>query len=412
MASPHPTSYCKHSPKFQLKHFTEEQAPTTSYPRKDIPVKGCVYDSNEESSENELEQMSSIRNKRTLSTSEDSDESWIDSDYFKPSSIKTAKTRRYSSSGMSQQSKPHSFTHQSKCSTMHSASSSKLPRRRGDDSNDKSDEDFKPTSRKRMRIFGSTEYYSLREKFTKYLQTRKKSRLSKTGTGCTSARETSSERESSPQYSRKRPNIDYDAHKNVVALDCEIVSCRPTAKWFQNAVPKFGKGKATEVSVAAQCAIVGYDYKVLYNSYIRSDLQITNWRGMAPSDLESATPFEKAREQILHQLKDKLVVANDIRHDLSALQIHRGRDILSSNIRDTSTCELLRRKANVPTELPNASLRALVKGILNRNIHKKGPHDPVKDATDAMELYHTVEEEWERQITGNVNSTSDSEDLL
>ena len=53
-----------------------------------------------------------------------------------------------------------------------------------------------------------------------------------------------------------------------------------------------------------------------------------------------------------------------------------------------------------------------MKGILNRNIHKKGPHDPVEDATDAMELYRTVEKEWERQIAGNVNSTSDSEDLL
>ena len=220
---------------------------------------------------------------------------------------------------------------------------------------------FKPTSSKRMGIFSSAEYYSLKKKLRKYLQTRKDSRQSKTGTGCfdyTSTRETSSERESSPQYSaangRKRPKIDYDARKNVVALDCEIVSCRPTVEWFRNAVPKLGKGKATEVSVAAQCAIVGYDYKVLYNSYIRSDLQITNWRSMDPSDLESATPFEKAREQILHQLKDKLVVANDIRHDLAALQIHRGRDILSNNIRDTSTCELLRRKANVPTEFPNA----------------------------------------------------------
>ena len=45
-----------------------------------------------------------------------------------------------------------------------------------------------------------------------------------------------------------------------------------------------------------------------------------------------ATPPEKARNQILHQLKGKLVVANAIKHDLAPLQILEGQHIPSNNI--------------------------------------------------------------------------------
>ena len=47
----------------------------------------------------------------------------------------------------------------------------------------------------------------------------------------------------------------------------------------------------------------------------------------------------------------------------------------------------------MPAAYPNASLRALAKGILNHNIQKRKPHDQVEDA---MELYHKLEEEWKK----------------
>ena len=86
-----------------------------------------------------------------------------------------------------------------------------------------------------------------------------------------------------------------------------------------------------------------------------------------------------------------IVVANDIRHDFSALQIHLGRHILPANVRDTSTCVALRKIAGVPA---HASLHAFARGVLGRRVQVTRPHSPVEDAAVAMELYRAVEEEW------------------
>ena len=85
-----------------------------------------------------------------------------------------------------------------------------------------------------------------------------------------------------------------------------------------------------------------------------------------------------------------IVVANDIRHDFSALQIHLGRHILPANVRDTSTCVALRKIAGVPA---HASLHAFARGVLGRRVQVTRPHSPVEDTAVAMELYRAVEEE-------------------
>ena len=188
--------------------------------------------------------------------------------------------------------------------------------------------------------------------------------------------------------------------KNAVALDCEMVSCRPTERWFLNASPRKRKRTPVEVTVAGHCALVDYDYRVVYNSHIRpgpTTAAITNWRGIRPRDIVGAPSLEEAREQILRLLEKKLVVAHDIKNDLASLQIHLDAHIPSDNVRDTSNCEILRRLARVPVSLPRASLRHLALRVLGRRVQTTRPHCPVEDATVTMELYRAVEEEWERQ---------------
>ena len=80
-------------------------------------------------------------------------------------------------------------------------------------------------------------------------------------------------------------------------------------------------------------------------------------------------------------------------HDFDALQIYFN--IPKDNIRDTSTCEPLRKKAGEDVTKPYVKLKKLVKAILGHNIQKKRPHDPVEDARAAMDLYKVVEQEWE-----------------
>ena len=192
------------------------------------------------------------------------------------------------------------------------------------------------------------------------------------------------------------------ARGGVIALDCEMLSCRPTKKWFLNAVSKERPWRRTpkEVSVAAHCALVDYDFKVVYETRIwPGDVAaaVTNWKGVRPGDLVDAPQLNEARGTILWFLRGKLVVANDIRHDLAALQIHLGRHLPRDCIRDTSTCAALRRIAGIPASFPWASLRDLARGVLGRRIQAARPHSPVEDAAVAMELYKVVEKEWERE---------------
>lgn len=161
-----------------------------------------------------------------------------------------------------------------------------------------------------------------------------------------------------------------------------------------NAVPRKRKTNPIEVSVAGHCAIVDYNYNILYDSHIKSDFEITNWRGIRPSNMKTAMTLDRAKEWILHLLKDRLVVGHDIKHDLSSLQIHRERDIPSKNIRDTSTCQILRTIAEIPVDYPHASLRALALGNLKRRVQQNRPHNPIEDAMVTMELYKKAEEKW------------------
>ena len=195
------------------------------------------------------------------------------------------------------------------------------------------------------------------------------------------------------------------ASKWVVAIDCEMVGCRPSGSWLAKLPVTRNKKRnkmPTEVSVAARCAIVDYDGNVLYDKYIRPTLTIVDLRtcisGITAGHMAKATPFGNARQEILEMMQDKVVVAHDIRHDLAALQIPPN--VPSRNIRDTSTCQILRKVAGVPSTHPNASLRNLAKGVLGRDVQKRIPHSPVEDARIAMELYRAVEEEWEREMAG------------
>ena len=195
------------------------------------------------------------------------------------------------------------------------------------------------------------------------------------------------------------------ASKRVVAFDCEMVGCHPSESWLAKLPEKRNKKRnkmPTEVSVAGRCAIVDYDGNVLYDKYIRPTLTIVDLRtcisGITAGHMAKATPFGNARQEILEMMQDKVVVAHDIRHDLAALQIPQN--VLSRNIRDTSTCQILRKVAGVPSTHPKASLHSLAMGVLGRDVQKYLPHSPVEDARIAMELYRAVEEEWEREMAG------------
>ena len=189
-------------------------------------------------------------------------------------------------------------------------------------------------------------------------------------------------------------SLELPSEKNVVAIDCETVGCVP---------PPGDKRK--EVPIAAHCAIVDYNGKELFNEYICPHLGIKNWKGFAFKKLtiKCGMSFDEARNTILDLLKGNKVVVHHYHHDFGSCGIKDH--ILQHKIRDTSTCPILRKKANVYTnrERPYVKLKLLAKKLLGNEfkIQAKRPHNPLEDARAAMKLYHEVEEEWERDFNRN-----------
>ena len=182
------------------------------------------------------------------------------------------------------------------------------------------------------------------------------------------------------------------------------------------------------MAVAARCAVVDYNGKVLYGAvvddngevlydeYICPPMEVEDYMGYSnpcfQKEIENGVPFDEAREAILGILNGKLVVVHHFHHDFDALQIYF--DITKERVRDTSTNHTLRRMANESVDKQYVSLKVLAKNILRKDIHgrNKKPHDPIEDARIAMELYRKIEKEFEendRQYASTDCYESDSD---
>jgi len=178
---------------------------------------------------------------------------------------------------------------------------------------------------------------------------------------------------------------------NMVALDCEMV----------------GVGSLKR-NALARCSIVDYHGNVIYDQHIKPHDKITDyrtkWSGILPSHMRKAVPFKVARKQIMKILANKIIVGHSLHFDFKILKYRRQ----AADVRDTSKCVLLRSKASLPTN-QTPSLMKLSRLVLGRDI-QVGTHCSVEDSIAAMDLYRTVEECWEAELSsrGRGNTTSSS----
>jgi len=178
--------------------------------------------------------------------------------------------------------------------------------------------------------------------------------------------------------------------ENMVALDCEMV----------------GVGESKR-NALARCSIVDYHGNVIYDQHIKPNEPITDyrtkWSGILPSHMRRAVPFKVARRQILGILSTKIVVGHSIHFDFKILKYRR----IAREVRDTAKCVLLRSAASLPAN-QTPSLRKLAGLVLGRDI-QVGTHCSVEDAVATMDLYRTVEEKWEAELSRRCGGTDEGE---
>ncbi|XP_038078169.1 apoptosis-enhancing nuclease-like [Patiria miniata] len=169
--------------------------------------------------------------------------------------------------------------------------------------------------------------------------------------------------------------------EKLIALDCEMV----------------GVGPQGRTSALGRCSIVDYDCNVLYDDYVKPEVEIlhyrTQWSGIRKRHMVDAIPFREAQQQIADILRGKVLIGHSLRSDIQVLQLGHPRE----DTRDTSTYRGLRELAGV-TVGPGQQLglKKLTKLLFGHSI-QQGEHCSVEDARATMNLYKLVERQWEAE---------------
>ncbi|KAJ3952190.1 3'-5' exonuclease [Colletotrichum tropicale] len=151
-----------------------------------------------------------------------------------------------------------------------------------------------------------------------------------------------------------------------IAMDCEMV----------------GVGQGGHESMLARVSIVDFHGRQVYDSYVKPQEKVTDWRsavsGILPKHMRFARDFNEVQTQVAALLKDRILVGHDVKHDLDALKLSHS----IKDIRDTSNHPGFKKFAN--SRKP--ALRKLAEEILKVTI-QTGAHSSIEDARVTMLLF-------------------------
>lgn len=175
---------------------------------------------------------------------------------------------------------------------------------------------------------------------------------------------------SSPKPLPKSSTVSYESRKSdpgrYISLDCEFV----------------GLGPEGLESAVARISIVNYFGVVLFDSFVRPQGKVTDFRtwvsGVESHHLRDAIDFKKAQEITGNLLKGKILVGHAIKNDLDMLYLGHPK----SMVRDTSKFKKFREIAGGKAP----SLKKLAKEFLDVDI-QVGKHSSVEDARATMLLF-------------------------
>eukprot|EP00980_Cylindrotheca_fusiformis_P004961 scaffold1054_cov124-Cylindrotheca_fusiformis.AAC.1 len=182
---------------------------------------------------------------------------------------------------------------------------------------------------------------------------------------------------------------------SIVALDCEMV----------------GTGRYGERSSVARVTLIDWEGKALLDTYVSQTQKVTDYRtfvsGITKEQLEGATmTLEQCRGLVSRLLYNRILVGHGLKNDLLSLGISHHPWWLT---RDTATyLPFMKRRANknLACWWPR-KLKELASEQLEREIQVYGmPHSPLEDALAALDLYKTVQSDWETEIYENLVKTN------
>ena len=205
-----------------------------------------------------------------------------------------------------------------------------------------------------------------------------------------------------------------DPQFEVVALDCEMV----------------GVGPDGETSSAASVTLIDWNGNILFQSYIRQTVPVTDYRtfvsGITKEDLVddgeheelnkskrmNLLSLEECQAIISSCLYNRILVGHGVYNDLRVLGITTHpwwliRDTAQFELFMWSKCQHIRdnnkkgnKKNNKTIIFFPRKLKHLAKEQLKRDIQIDGqPHSAYEDALAALDLYRTVCRRWEGMIT-------------
>jgi|UPI000581A4CE RNA exonuclease 4 len=178
--------------------------------------------------------------------------------------------------------------------------------------------------------------------------------------------------------SQSKSNYSTYADEICVAMDCEMVGVGPH-----------------RFSVLARVSIVNLRGDTIFDSYVRVDEKVTDYRtcvsGIRPENLKSekAIAFGKCRAKVMQVLKGKILVGHALKNDLKILNLHHP----WYNTRDTSMYGPFMKMSHKGIWKPRR-LSELTRVVLDTSIQQK-EHCSVEDARAAMSLYCSVRDEWD-----------------
>ncbi|XP_050363406.1 uncharacterized protein LOC126782237 [Argentina anserina] len=190
---------------------------------------------------------------------------------------------------------------------------------------------------------------------------------------------------------------DFNNHPEAIAVDCEMV----------------GGGSDGSLDLCARVCLTDENENVLFNTYVRPQLSITNYRyeitGLEEGHFRNAMPLIEVQDKVLEILyneesigrsrldggKAKLLVG----HDLDCMGMYYPEHLL----RDTAKYRPLMK-----TNRTSHSLTYLTKKYLGYDI-QSAVHDPYEDCVAVMRLYKRFQA-LDHQTEGTVASLDGSFD--